>query len=273
MFDCILTILFLCIRLFVFVLCRDHIIDIITHICLIIQQSQKKQHFSYFQFLMSSSASSPDAATASSSPSASSSSPVHVTSLHWHVTSVTEDCLPQIHSLEQATYPADEACTWEKFVFRWKNANPFFKMAVIIKDKQQSSDNNKITTTTTASSTSSLSTASSVPTVLGFIVGTLSSSPTLTHDSMSQHDPAGEYLCIHSVVTAPVLQRRGIATKMMKDYITLIQTEQKHVRCILLICKQNLLSFYVDRCGFKLVGVSDVVHGQDQWFECRMELK
>jgi hypothetical protein len=49
--------------------------------------------------------------------------------------------------------------------------------------------------------------------LIGFVNGTLSSGPSLEHDSMTRHDPKGRTLCIHSVVIAPELRRRGYATR------------------------------------------------------------
>ena len=79
-------------------------------------------------------------------------------------------------------------------------------------------------------------------------------------------------LCIHSVVTAPALRRRGLAGAMLREYVRQVKAEQGDaLSAIVLICKKELISFY-ESCGFALVGPSAVVHGAEPWFECRITL-
>eukprot|EP01043_Picozoa_sp_COSAG02_P031281 COSAG02_NODE_2033_length_10056_cov_31.055539_9_plen_83_part_00 len=54
---------------------------------------------------------------------------------------------------------------------------------------------------------------------------------------MSKHDPAGTTLCIHSVVTTREMRRRGVAQRMLADYIAHIRAEAPLVGLIKLLTK------------------------------------
>ena len=138
-------------------------------------------------------------------------------------------------ALEAASYPADEAASLEKLQLRAEQAGDFF-WGVTESGSLQS-----------------------------FVCGTLTCSDTLTEESMSVHDPEGTTLCIHSVVVAEKLRRRGLGCAMLKAYVKQV-SEHTSVRAILLMCKKPLIPFYAD-ASFALVGQSDVVHGADPWFE------
>ena len=146
-------------------------------------------------------------------------------------------------------------CTPENFAYRQAHAQPFFKVAV-------------------ATNAATGSDSATPPRVLGFVVGTLSASSKLEHDSMFSHAPNGGYLCIHSVVVDPALRRRGLARAMLLEFVRAIRRENSSgaVKAIILIAKADLVPFYTS-CGFALQGKSDVVHGADEWFECRMKLE
>lgn len=180
----------------------------------------------------------------------------HSLQLDWSLQSAAESLLPQVSALESDNYPADEACSPDNFRYRWANALPFFKVAVA-RSKH-------------AHATSSSS--SKPPPVLGFVVGTLSTSPQLSHDSMFEHAPQGEYLCIHSVCVARALQQQGLGRSILQDYVGQVKAEQAgKLRAIVLISKKPLVDFYI-ACGFQLRGLSDVAHGADPWYELRLEL-
>ena len=105
--------------------------------------------------------------------------------------------------------------------------------------------------------------------VQGFVCGTCTTSPTLTDESMSTHEPDGTTLCIHSVVTSESWRRKGVATWMLAQYLQKVM-ELKSVTRVLLICKEPLVPLY-ERVGFKNSGPSAVVHGQDPWVDMALE--
>jgi ribosomal protein S18 acetylase RimI-like enzyme len=145
-----------------------------------------------------------------------------------------------IHSLESTSYPADEAASLETLIYRLSNA-PLFFLAAYRSDQ-----------------------------LLGYICSTATQSPTLTHESMFVHQPAGTLLCIHSVVISPSLRRQGIATRMLKEYINMVK-KQGQVRQLRLLCKDGLVGLY-SSVGFEVVGPSSIVHGADQWIEMVYEV-
>ena len=51
--------------------------------------------------------------------------------------------------------------------------------------------------------------ASAADALVSYVCGTLTTGTTLTHESMSEHDPSGTTLCVHSVVTCGSSRREG----------------------------------------------------------------
>ena len=91
-----------------------------------------------------------------------------------------------VFALETASYPADEAATLANLQLRAEVAGEYFWGV------------------------------SEGGALEGFICGTLTCGDTLTEESMSAHDPAGETLCIHSVVVAEERRRLGLGSAMLK---------------------------------------------------------
>jgi predicted PhzF superfamily epimerase YddE/YHI9 len=95
---------------------------------------------------------------------------------------------------------------------------------------------------------------------------------------MKSHDATGKILAIHSVVVEEKYRNSGVASAMIQDYLSAMErlnsksgTLKVKMDKIVLMAKKNLLAFYV-RNGFKAMGVSDVVHGREQWFELERDL-
>ena len=154
------------------------------------------------------------------------------------------DMLAEIARLEAASYPADEAASPESLAYRAKHAGDVFRVVTA-------------------------PTAATPPTtkVIAFVCGTLTHADTLTHESMSKHEASGTTLCIHSVVVHPDHRRQGIAKHMLQAYLAQLPD---FVTLVVLMCKPRLIPLY-EQCGFKLIGVSPVVHGQSPWYEMRHE--
>lgn len=94
---------------------------------------------------------------------------------------------------------------------------------------------------------------------------TLTSSRTLTRDSMSTNDPQGSFVAIHSVCVADSQRRKGVALTLLKEYLTRLRGD-KQLKGAVLLAKENLIKLY-EKAGFTLRGQSEVVHGQDKWYE------
>lgn len=177
---------------------------------------------------------------------------------------VQPEYLDHIYALESMSYPEDEAATYEKLKFRIENASNVFMVALQspLQQPQEQGDGQGDT---------DAAAASAQPQVVGFVCGTCTSAPTLTHESMSKHDPEGSLLCVHSVVVDPSLRRRGLATRMLRAYTGYVAATSPQVAGVRLICKQDLIRLY-EGAGFRLLGPSDVVHGKDPWYDMALEL-
>jgi GNAT superfamily N-acetyltransferase len=149
-----------------------------------------------------------------------------------------EGHLPTIVALESLSYPDDEAATPEKIEFRLKNANTYFMVC-----EEEGA-------------------------VIGFVNGTLTKEATLTHHSMSHHEPDGSLLCIHSVVVAPNHRRKGVGSFILEAYVRHVK-DLANVQAIELLCKQDLRLFY-EKVGFSFLGPSSVQHGSEQWLSMRL---
>eukprot|EP00560_Eucampia_antarctica_P007761 CAMPEP_0197827096 /NCGR_PEP_ID=MMETSP1437-20131217/3960_1 /TAXON_ID=49252 ORGANISM="Eucampia antarctica, Strain CCMP1452" /NCGR_SAMPLE_ID=MMETSP1437 /ASSEMBLY_ACC=CAM_ASM_001096 /LENGTH=222 /DNA_ID=CAMNT_0043427825 /DNA_START=368 /DNA_END=1036 /DNA_ORIENTATION=- len=110
--------------------------------------------------------------------------------------------------------------------------------------------------------------------IIGFICSTRCSS--FDHDTMATHDSEGNFLAIHSVVVKQEYRRKGIASQMMKHYIKSISEDNRMnptlpISKTVLLAKSKLLGFYVN-LGFSVLKVSDIVHGQEQWYDLEMSI-
>ncbi|GAA5881788.1 hypothetical protein JCM16303_006452 [Sporobolomyces ruberrimus] len=152
-----------------------------------------------------------------------------------------KDHVQRAYELESASYPSDEAASLTSLEYRQEHASRYFLAAY--EDEE----------------------------LIGFICSTLTSSPTLTHESMETHEPSGEYLAIHSVCVSPDHRRIGIAKGLLREYIRRVR-EANEVRGIRLIAKEGLVGMY-ERSGFTSKGKSQVVHGQDPWFELGIDFQ
>jgi ribosomal protein S18 acetylase RimI-like enzyme len=135
--------------------------------------------------------------------------------------------IPVCLEIETASYPPDEAATLSSLQYRQHHAAQYFLCAVI----PASGDSD---------------------TVIGFICSTKCLS--FQHESLTTHVPNGNVLAIHSVVIAAPYRRRGLASRMLRGYVEMVQQMDPEHRPekIVLLAKANLLSFYVD-CGFQVM--------------------
>ncbi|CAG8511627.1 7347_t:CDS:2 [Paraglomus occultum] len=133
--------------------------------------------------------------------------------------------------IESHGYPPDEAATLDILKYRYNHAPSLFLGAYL----------------------------SASDYLIGFVVGTLTSSPSLTHESMSQHEANGKTVCVHSVCVDKLFRRRGVATRLVTEYVRRMK-EGRYER-IALISHDYLIPFY-ENLGFKLIGESKIQHGE-----------
>ncbi|KAF0982877.1 hypothetical protein FDP41_010856 [Naegleria fowleri] len=204
------------------------------------------------------------------------------------------DHLDLIHSYESESYPSDEAATFEKLKYRLLNANDVFRgyfyrspssnefTPLLLGEMSSTKNAIEFSTETdpnTSHNTSSLqpplqpshNTSLLQPLLIGFVCGTKTNAHSLTHQSMSINDPNGRTLCIHSVVIKKEFRNCGLGLDMLQLYLNYLK-ENSICDQVLLITKKHLIHFY-EKAGFKLNGESNVVHGQEKWYEMSFNLK
>lgn len=165
---------------------------------------------------------------------------------------VTPSELAQVFKLETLAFSPDEAATESKLALRLSEANDLFLGLYL----------------------ASAAATAAEPELIGFICATLSPTSTLSHDSMSTHDPAAAYIAIHSVCVTPTYQRRGLASQLLAKYVEWVrklnQQRRGGIKGIRLIAHDYLIGFY-ERGGFVNRGKSQVVHGEGEWFEIGLD--
>lgn len=137
-----------------------------------------------------------------------------------------------IEILEASSFPADEAASLDAIRARITEASQFFWTFRKVDS----------------------------PDIIGFVNGTCITTNKIHHESMSQHEATGRTLVIHSVTISANERRKGLGSIMLKKYTQQL-AKNTSIDKILLLSKSDMLTFYVN-CGFKLIGLSDVAHGQ-----------
>ncbi|KAI5117345.1 hypothetical protein M0805_006244 [Coniferiporia weirii] len=168
---------------------------------------------------------------------------------------VSADEVPAAHAIEVAGFPADEAATLERFYSRQAQAPELFFGAFL---PPRSDDSSSFIHRRT---------------LVGYTCATRAAGSTLTHASMSAHDPTGNAICIHAVGVAPALRRRGIARALLRAYVQRLRAAPPPgCDAVLLLCHDELRSLY-EQVGFEYAGPSAVVHGTRPWLEMRLVLE
>lgn len=143
-----------------------------------------------------------------------------------------------IYNLEIDSFPIDEAATLDTLKYRISNANQFFFKYIHI-------DSNEI---------------------IGFVNGTCTKYNDIHHDTMTTHDSNGTSLVIHSVTINSKYRKSGHGSNMLRSYLQQVIKKNHSIHQILLLCKENLLQFYLN-CNFQLIRKSSIQHGKDIWYE------
>lgn len=108
--------------------------------------------------------------------------------------------------------------------------------------------------------------------IIGFINSGATDNIQLSDEAFKEligHDSAGKTIVIMSVVTHLNYQRQGMASRLMKRFISDMKELGKHK--IFLICQTELIPMYASY-GFVNLGVSDSEHGGLSWHEMGLEL-
>jgi len=154
-----------------------------------------------------------------------------------------ENDISDIALLEAQSFPEDEMASKETITKRQLEAGSYMLVVRSLKDNN----------------------------LIGFVNGTLTTRNEIHHESMTNHEPNGQTLVIHSVTVNHKFRRNRIGTKMLLYYINKITIDQIEVKKILLLTKEYLVNFYKST-GFEVIKLSDVEHGIDKWYEMSMNL-
>ncbi|KAJ5152708.1 uncharacterized protein N7482_009186 [Penicillium canariense] len=161
----------------------------------------------------------------------------------------------------ESTFPEHERCSEEKFRYRL-TMSPELSLGLFL--KTENGDRH-----------------------IGHVIGNKLSSNSITESSMHMpanwesqpanepcvldgqtvgHDPKGENLAIHSVVTIPEFQGRGIGKALVKAYIAFVRQEEIPAKNILLIAHDYLIKFY-ESAGFENHGPSACQFAGGGWYD------
>ena len=110
----------------------------------------------------------------------------------------------------------------------------------------------------------------------GRVVGQVNSGSTdkddITDEEFKQligHDPDGHNIVIFSLSVHPDFQKRGIADRLMAEFI--VHAREMGKSTIRLLCKEELIPFYA-RHGFRNDGLSNSTHGGVAWHAMSLNL-
>ena len=87
------------------------------------------------------------------------------------------------------------------------------------------------------------------------------------YEKAELHQEEGKWHMIFGVNTVPAYQRRGIATKMLTEFIRMAKEEGREG--LVLTCKEEKIPFYA-RFGFSLEGLSESVHWNVELYQMRL---
>jgi ribosomal protein S18 acetylase RimI-like enzyme len=156
---------------------------------------------------------------------------------------VVEQDLDRCFEIESVSYSGDEAATREKILNRIKAYPEGF---IVLENEKE---------------------------IIGFINSGATHRVELSNEDFKElvgHDPEGEHVVILSVVVHPDYQGRGLASKLMKNFIDRMKALGKSD--IYLICQAGLVDMYA-RYGFIDLGASDSNHGGLSWNEMSLSLE
>lgn len=114
--------------------------------------------------------------------------------------------------------------------------------------------------------------------LIAYACGTAASALTARSMKIHSNDEDAWLVCLHSVCVAPEYQRRGVALKLIEEYMKRLRKAElgqggpgmpkKGYECVALLAHEELFPLYI-KAGFSVLGVSHVNWGSGGWFEMR----
>ena len=83
------------------------------------------------------------------------------------------------------------------------------------------------------------------------------------------HNENGKWQMIFGVATHPDWQKKGLAQKVLKEFIAIAKKENR--KGLVLTCKEKLIPYY-EKFGFVNEGISSSEHGAVVWYQMRLVL-
>ena len=151
--------------------------------------------------------------------------------------------LPTIYNIENECFPAAEAASYESIQARILTFPESFILAVYKNE------------------------------IIGFVNGCVTSElalPDKLYHDVSFHKKDGPYQTIFGLDVLPEFQNKGVATKLMLEFIDL--TKKRRKLGLILTCKEHLIPFY-EKFSFINNGLSGSTHGKASWYEMRLLFK
>jgi ribosomal protein S18 acetylase RimI-like enzyme len=148
--------------------------------------------------------------------------------------------LSTLYNIESKCFPTAEAATYESIKARLSTFPKSFVLAVYENE------------------------------VIGFINGSITTElalPDKLYHDVNLHNKAGMYQTIFGLDVLPEFQHKGVATKLMLEFISLAKKRNK--AGLILTCKKHLITFY-ESFGFINKGSSNSTHGQASWYEMHL---
>ncbi len=160
-----------------------------------------------------------------------------------NIRNVKEQDLDRCFEIESVSYSGDEAATKDKIL---KRINTYPEGFIVLENDRE---------------------------IMGFINSGATHEVELSDESFKEligHDPDGSHIVIMSVVVHPAYQGKGMAGKLIKNFIDRMAAFGKSD--IYLICQTELIGMYA-RYGFVDLGASDSDHGGLSWNEMSLSLQ
>jgi GNAT superfamily N-acetyltransferase len=114
--------------------------------------------------------------------------------------------------------------------------------------------------------------------LIAYACGTAASALTARSMKIHSNDEDAWLVCLHSVCVAPEYQRRGVALKLIEEFMKRLRKaesgqggpdmQKKGYECVALLAHEELFPLYI-KAGFSVLGVSHVNWGSGGWFEMR----
>ena len=160
-----------------------------------------------------------------------------------NIRTVNKQDLDRCFEIESVSYSGDEAATKDKIL---KRITTFPEGFIVLENDRE---------------------------IIGFINSGACDQVELSDEEFKElvgHDSEGKHVVILSVVVHPAYQRKGLASKLMKNFIDRMKALGKSD--IYLICQTELIDMYAGY-GFVDLGVSDSDHGGLSWNEMSLFLQ